>query len=99
MKSAQEKFQELQKKSQQIVQGAIQINTKIESAKQAHEELAKNVKEKYGTSDIVQLKQLLAKWQEENAQQVQKYEERVEALDKEVAEKNRLIDQIKKSAS
>ena len=32
MKSAQERFQELQKKSNTIIQGAIQINTKIEAA-------------------------------------------------------------------
>jgi esterase/lipase len=99
MKTPQEKFQELQEKSKKITEGAIQINTKIESARESYEKLAQVAQEKYGTSDIEELKDMLEKWQEENDSQVTKYQEAVESLEREVNEKSSLIKQIQQSAS
>lgn len=99
MSTAQEKFRELQEKSKKIVQGAIQINTKIEAARENHQKLAQIAQEKYETSDVNELKELLKSWQEENAAQVEKYEQAVNDLEKEVNEKSELINSIKQSSN
>ena len=99
MKTAQEKFRELQEKSKKIIEGAIQINTKIESARETHQKLAQVAQEKYGTSDVEELNDKLQSWQEENDTQVAKYQEAVDSLEKEVTEKSALIKQIQQSAS
>jgi len=99
MKTAQEKFRELQEKGKKIEQAAIQINTKIESAREAYQKLAQLAKEKYKTSDINELKKILQQWQEENEIQIKKYQEAIEKLEQEVNEKNDLIRQIQQSIS
>ncbi len=99
MSTAQEKFKELQEKSKKIIQGAIQINTKIEAARENHQRLAQIAQEKYSTSNVDELKSLLKDWEEENASQLEKYELAVTSLEKEVNEKSALINSIKQSAN
>lgn len=97
MKNSQEKYQEIQEKSKKIIEGAIQINTKIESARESYAKLAKIAEDKYGTSDIEDLRKILNDWQEENTIQLEKYKNSVENLEKEVNEKSDLIKQIQQS--
>lgn len=99
MKTAQEKFQELQKKSQSIVQGAVQINTKIETARENYEKLALLAKEKYGTDDLDKLKDMLSSWEKENEVQISTYEQEIQKLEKEVMEKNMKIKEIQQEAN
>ncbi len=98
MKSAQEKFQELQKKSQSIIQNAVQINTKIETARENYEKLAVLAKEKYGTDDLEELKTLLTSWEEDNMKKITAYEEEIAKLEKEVQEKNTKIKELQQEA-
>ncbi len=99
MTSPQDKFRLLQEKSKKIIEGAIQINTKIESAKENHQKLAAMAEEKYGSSDIVELKKMLEDWQEDNNAQVEQYQKSVEDLEKEVNEKSEKINSIKQAAN
>lgn len=87
MKTALEKFQELQKKSQSIIQGAVQINTKIETARENYEKLAAIVQEKYGTADIDELENILEDWEKENEEKLEKYENEISSLEQELNEK------------
>lgn len=98
MKNAQEKFQELQKKSQTIIQSAVQINTKIETAKENYEKLAIIAKEKYGTDNIEELKSLLNSWEEDNMKKLKTYGEDLTKLEKEVQEKNNKIKELQQEA-
>jgi hypothetical protein len=97
--TAQEKFQELQDRSKKLIEGSIQINTKIESAREAHEKLARDTNEKYGTSNVDDLIKMLASWEAENANEIKKYEESVNNLEKEVNEKSMLIKQIQQASA
>lgn len=99
MKTAQEEFREIQEKSKKIIEGAIQINTKIESARESHQKLAAVAKEKFGTSDVEELSTMLEAWDKENIDAKQKYAEQVASLEKEVNEKSALIKQIQQAAS
>jgi uncharacterized protein Yka (UPF0111/DUF47 family) len=99
MKTSQEEFREIQEKSKKISEGAIQINTKIEAARESHQKLAALAKEKFGTSDIEELAAMLEAWDKENTEAVQKYADQVNSLEKEVNEKSSLIKQIQQSAA
>lgn len=98
MKTAVEKFQELQKKSNTIIQGSVQINTKIETARENYEKLEKIVKEKYGTSNIEELEKILEQWKQENEEKLNKYEQEINSLEKELNEKNNQIKEIQQTA-
>ena len=99
MNTAQEEFREIQEKSKKIIEGAIQINTKIESARESHQKLAALAKEKFGTSDVEELTAMLEAWDKENNDATQKYAEQVTNLEKQVNEKSSLIKQIQQAAS
>jgi len=99
MKTAQEKYRELQEKSKKIIEGAIQINTKIEAAREAHVKLAQVAQEKFETSDVSELITKKNVWEEENDSEVAGYEKKVEGLGAEVNEKASLIKQIQQAAA
>ncbi len=99
MTTAQEKLELLQERSKKIIEGAIQINTKIEAAKENHERLEKQAKEKYGTSNLEELEKMLMLWEEENKTQLEEYEQSINTLEKDVTEKSNLIKSIQQSAS
>lgn len=99
MKTAQEEFREIQEKSKKIIEGAIQINTKIESARESHQKLASLAKEKFKTSDIAELTEMLEAWTKENDEAKDKYAKQVADIEKEVNEKSSLIKQIQQAAS
>jgi hypothetical protein len=99
MKTAQEEFREIQEKSKKIIEGAIQINTKIESARESHQKLAALAKEKFGTSDLDEIEAMIEAWEKEDEEAKQKYKEEALSLEKEVNEKAALIKQIQQAAS
>lgn len=88
------KLEELKKRSKNATESAIQINTKIEAAKEAYDKLSALAKEKYGTSDVTELKNLLNKIKADNAEKLEKFENDVIKLENEVQEKNNLIKSI-----
>lgn len=98
MKTAQERFQELQKRSQTIIQSAIQINTKIETARENYEKMAKLAKEKYGTDDLDELEALKNSWEEENKKILNDFEIEVKKIEEEVNEKTLKIKEIQQDA-
>lgn len=95
----QEKFSELQIRCQKANEAAIQINTKIEAAKEQYAKLSKLAVDKYGTDNIEELKSLLIKWREENEAKILSFESAVSSLESEVSEKNAAIKEIQNASN
>lgn len=95
----QDKFSELQSRANRANEQAIQINTKIEAAREQFDKLCAMALEKYGTKDIEELKLLLKKLEDENISKLQQFESDVVSLEKEVEEKNALIRKIQSNNS
>lgn len=93
-KTPQERLEEIQEKSQKLIQAAIQINTKIEAANENKKKLNDILMAKYNTNDISEIESILAQWEEENERELQKAEAALATLDKESQEKMELIKKI-----
>ena len=93
-KTPQERLEEIQEKSQKLIQAAIQINTKIEAANENKKKLNDILMAKYNTNDISEIENILAQWEEENERELQKAEAALATLDKESQEKMELIKKI-----
>jgi len=93
-KTPQERLEEIQEKSQKLIQAAIQINTKIEAANENKKKLNDILMAKYNTNDISEIESILAQWEEENERELQKAEAALATLDKESQEKIELIKKI-----
>lgn len=98
MSDFQEKIKELQEKSTKIIEGAIQVNTKIEAAQENLEKIKQISREKFGTDNLEELNKMLKDWEVENQNKYLEYKESVESLEKELNEKNALIKQIQSSS-
>jgi hypothetical protein len=88
------KFKELQTKSQKVSESAIKINAQIENAQQNHKKLQETAQLKFQTSNLDELKQLLANWKKENIERLTKFEADVNKVEADVNEKIRLIKEI-----
>ena len=95
----QEKFQQLEEKSKKIIEGAIQINTKIEAAQDSYQKLCELAKAKFQTDDLEELQTLLESWEKENAEQYENYEKALNQIEAEVLEKSKAIKEIQQSVS
>jgi predicted nuclease with TOPRIM domain len=93
----QDKFQELQTKSQKITEGAIKLNAQIESAHERFKELQQAALSKFGTSDLEELKAMAIQWREQNEQRLKEYANQIENLEFQVNQTNQLIRQIQQS--
>ncbi len=90
----EQNFKELQNKNQKIAEGAIKINTQIESAQVNYKKLQEIATSKFETSDIEKLKETLAKWKEENKKRYEVASEKVKKLESNYNETVRLIKEI-----
>lgn len=90
----EQNFKELQNKNQKIAEGAIKINTQIESAQVNYKKLQEGATAKFETSDIEKLKETLAKWKEENKKRFEVASEKVKKLESNYNETVRLIKEI-----
>lgn len=93
----QQKFQELQAKSQKITEGAIKLNTQIETAQERFKELQDAALKKFGTSDLEELKTMAIQWREQNEQRLKEYATQIDNLEFKVNQTNQLIRQIQQS--
>lgn len=72
-----QQFKELQSKSQKITEGVIKVNTQIESSEENLKKIQEQAIAKFGTSDLDELKKLLASWESENINQLNEFEKNV----------------------
>jgi len=93
-KSPHERLEEIQEKSQKLIQAAVQINTKIETANENKKRLMSTLVEKYHTSDIATLETILVQWEQENENELKKAEDSLLLLEREIQEKNEKIKKI-----
>lgn len=97
MLNNEQELVDLIERNKKATELAIQINTKIEAAKETYEKLSLLAKEKYGTSDLSELKNLLIKIQMENEQKIRDFNAAVSNLENEVKSKQEIIKQIQQS--
>lgn len=87
-------FKELQNKNQKIAEGAIKINTQIETAQLNYQKLQELAVAKFGTSDIDSIKELMEKWKKSNQDSYDLAYEKVKKLESNYNETVRLIKDI-----
>lgn len=87
-------FKELQNKNQKIVEGAIKINTQIETAQINYKKLQETALAKFGSSDLEELKNKVAIWKEENNKRFEEAKDKVNKLESNYNETARLIKEI-----
>lgn len=76
----QEALETLRKEYEGLRKKKIETDTTLENLKEQLEELKKRAEAEYGTSDVEELKALLARWREENAQKVADYQKHIAAI-------------------
>lgn len=79
-----EKLEHLNAKRTALRDSVIRAQTNAETAQQELTRLEQEAKAKFGTSDPVELEKLLAQWTEENERSVQRYEENLLTVEKEL---------------
>ena len=87
-------FKDLQNKSQKIVEGAIKINTQIETAQVNYKKLQEIALAKFESSNLDELKAKVASWKEKNKQRYEQAKEQVSKLESNYNETVRLIKEI-----
>lgn len=92
--STESKFKELQEQGRKVLEGAIQVNAKIESAEESYQRLLPALLEKYNVKSENDLLELLATWEEENEKDYNKAYNDYEVLAKQVQDRNAAIRDI-----
>ena len=90
----EEKFKELQTKSQKIAEGAIKVNAQIETAQTNYQKIQEIAKAKFETTDLEELKALKENWNSENLKRYNDAENKVNRAEANLNETNRLIKEI-----
>lgn len=91
------KFEEVQNKAQKINEGAIKLNTQIESGHETLKKAQELAFKKFGTSDLEELKAKAQEWENENLSKFTTLEAKTNEKEKEVNEKNNIIKEIQSS--
>lgn len=73
-------FEELNKKKQKLLQEAVEINTRIDLAKDQYDKLSEQAKKQFGTNDPAVILEMADKQQAENEQILTKAEKELEDL-------------------
>lgn len=92
--STELKFKELQEQGRKVVEGAIQVNAKIENAEESYQRLLPTLLKKYNVESEEALLALLDQWDKENEENYKKAFQAYEVLAKQVQERNAAIRQI-----
>lgn len=96
--TTENKFKELQEQGRKVLEGAIQVNAKIENAEESYQRLLPSLLEKYNVQNEQELVELLEKWEEENERDYKKAYQDYEVLAKQVQERNSAIRDIQNGA-
>ena len=95
MSSEQEKkFQELNKRKQDVVGKAYEINATIDSAQKRLNKLKEDAQRRFGESDLEKLRQMALQWSNENEEKLKIYEKEIADLENEVTVKAEMIRQV-----
>lgn len=79
-KRIQEALESLRKEYEGLQKKKIETDTTLQNLREQLDELKKRAEEEYGTSDVNELKALLARWREENAQKVAAYQDHIASI-------------------
>lgn len=79
-KEIQKSLESLRKEYEELHRKKIETDTTLQNLKERLEELRKEAEAKYGTSDVEELKTLLAQWRKENARKVAEYKEHIRSI-------------------
>lgn len=90
----QQKFQELQQKTQKVIESAIKLNAQIEGAQENYQRLEEIGLKKYQTTDLEELKATATRWYQQNEERLLKAQERVQSVAQETEDKGRIIKQV-----
>lgn len=90
----EQNFKDLQNKNQKIKEGAIKINTQIETAQVNYKKLQETALAKFESSNIEELKAKVATWKEENKRRFEEAKDKVTKLESNYNETVRLIKEI-----
>lgn len=96
--STESKFKELQEQGRKVLEGAIQVNAKIESAEDSYKRLLPSLLEKYGVKSEDELFDLLEAWENENEENYKKSYNDFEVLARQVKERKDAINEIQNGA-
>lgn len=88
-----EKIEQLNARRTTLRDSVIRAQTNAETAQNELKRLEQEAKEKFGTSDPVELEKLLAQWTEENQRSVQRYEENLLTVEKELRQMQQQLNQ------
>lgn len=90
----EQNFKDLQSKSQKIVEGAIKVNTQIETAQVNYKKLQEVALSKFESSNLEELKEKVTQWKAENKRRYDVAKEQVAKLEMNYNETVRLIKDI-----
>lgn len=76
----QEALEALRKEYDGLHKKKIETDTTLQNLREQLEELKKRAEAEYGTSDVEELKAMLAQWREENARKVADYEAHIRSI-------------------
>lgn len=79
-KKIQEALEALRKEYEGLHKKKIETDTTLQNLKDQLEELKKRAEAQYGTSDVEELKTMLAQWREENRRKVAEYEAHIHSI-------------------
>lgn len=88
-----EKIEQLNARRTTLRDSVIRAQTNAETAQNELKRLEQEAKEKFGTADPVELEKLLAQWTEENQRSVQRYEENLLTVEKELRQMQQQLNQ------
>lgn len=96
--STESKFKELQEQGRKVLEGAIQVNAKIESAEDSYQRLLPSLLEKYQVQNEKELLELLDLWEKENEENYRVAYNDFEVLAKQVQERKASIVEIQNAS-
>lgn len=90
----EQSFKDLQNKSQKIIEGAIKVNTQIETAQVNYKKLQEVALSKFESSNLEELKEKVTQWKAENKRRYDVAKDQVAKLEMNYNETVRLIKDI-----
>jgi chromosome segregation ATPase len=91
--SSQHRLEQLNARRSALRDNLVRAQTNAETAQRELQRLEAEAKEKYGTSDPAQLQALATQWEEENARALERYEQDLNALDRELRQTQQQLQQ------
>lgn len=88
-----EKLEQLNARRTTLRDSVIRAQTNAETAQHELQRLEQEAKEKFGTADPVALEKLLSEWTSENERSIQRYEENLLTVEKELRQMQQQLNQ------